>query len=468
MDRPLVLRGGTVVDAVGRRRADVLVRDGRIAAVGPDLARAGAEAGADVVDASGSYVVPGGIDVHTHLALPVGAVTSADDFESGTVAAACGGTTCVVDFAGAGREPWEEALATWHGRARGRAVVDYGFHLTITELPERLDDAVRRFERFVEEGVTSVKLYMAYPDRLMVDDETLGRALAASRLTGVRVCVHAEDGTTVEALAAAALAAGRTGPEAVPSVRPPSVEASAVRRVGELALAQGAWLYVVHLSSAAGLEAVRAARARGADIHAETCPHYLHLDQSHLEAGEQDFVCAPPLREAADRAALWQALGAGDVEVVGTDHCPFTTADRRRGTAGGAWADFRQIPGGLSGVETRLSLVYQGVLDGRLTLEQWVEVTSGAPARLFGLDHVKGAVQPGLDADLVVFDPSATRRLDAVRLHSRCDHSAYEGLQVAGWPALTLSRGRVVARDGEPADVEPGRGHYVRRAPLRR
>jgi dihydropyrimidinase len=404
--------------------------------------------------------------VHTHFALPVGAVTSADDFESGTVAAACGGTTCVVDFAGAGREPWQEALATWHDRARGKAVVDYGFHLTVTELPVQREAAVERFAEFVEQGVTSVKLYMAYPDRLMVDDETLGRALAASRRTGVRVCVHAEDGATVETLVADAIAAGRTGPDAVPSVRPPSVESEAVGRAAALAGREGAWLYVVHLSSEAGLRAVLAARAAGVDIHTETCPHYLYLEQSHLEAGEQDFVCAPPLRGAADRSALWAALGDGDIEVVGTDHCPFTAEDRRRGTCGSGWSDFSQIPGGLSGVETRLALVYQGVSSGRLSLERWVDATSGAPARLFGLDGTKGAVRPGLDADLVVFDPGATRTLDASSLHSRSDTSPYAALTVTGWPAVTLSPGDVVAVGGEPADPRPGRGRFVRRAPL--
>lgn len=470
MTGDLVVRGGTVVDGDGVRRADVLVRDGRIASVEPELAAEDLDGidGARVVDAGGAYVVPGGIDVHTHFALPVGAVTSADDFESGTLAAACGGTTCVVDFAGAGREPWEEALETWHARARDRALVDYGFHLTVTELPEDVDAAARRFAEFLRHGVASVKLYLAYPDRLMVDDETLRRALEASRRTGVRVCVHAEDGAAVEMLVAEAIAAGRTGAEAVPSARPPSVEAEAIRRAAALAGVADAWLYVVHLSSAAGLRAVRTARSAGVDIHAETCPHYLYLDAAHLAAGEQDFVCAPPLRGADDRAALWGALAEGDVEVVATDHCPFTTTDRRRGTGGDGWVDFRQIPGGLSGVETRLSLAYQGVVDGRLPLERWVEVTAGGPARLFGLDAVKGAVRRGLDGDLVVFDPGARRTLDARNLHSRCDHSPYAGRVVTGWPAVTISRGEVVAAAGEPVDPRPGRGRFVRRTPLAR
>jgi dihydropyrimidinase len=458
----LLLRGGTVVDSGGARRADVLVDGERIAAVGPGLDAAGPR----VVDAAGAYVIPGGIDVHTHMALPVGVVTSADDFESGTLAAACGGTTCIVDFAGAGREPWQEALAAWHERAGGTSVVDYGFHLTVTELPEDPGAAASRFLSFAGKGVTSVKLYLAYPDRLMVDDRTLARALDASRRSGVRVCVHAEDGTAIESLIAEALAEGQTGPQAIPAARPPSAEAAAIRRAAELARTHRAWLYVVHLSSEQGLHAVLEARAGGADIHAETCPHYLYLDRSRLDAGEQDFVCAPPLRAAPDRAALWSALGSGDIEVAATDHCPFTMADRRRGTTGTGWVNFTQIPGGLAGAETRLSLIYQGVRDGRLSLRRWADATSGAPARLFGLDGRKGAVRPGLDADLVVFDPGATRRLDAPSLHSRADHSPYAGLCVTGWPALTLSRGRAVAAHGEPANLGPGWGRFVPRTPL--
>jgi len=417
-------------------------------------------------------VIPGGVDVHTHLDLPVGAVRAADDFESGTIAAACGGTTSIIDFAGAGREPWDEALATWHERADGRAVVDYGFHLTVTELPEDAAAARTRFEEFAARGVTSVKLYMAYPDRLMVDDETLGRALAAARATGVRVCVHAEDGATIEQLTTEALRSGRFGPDAIPAVRPPSVEADAIRRAGELARAAGAPLYVVHLSSSDGLEAVRAARAAGADVHTETCPHYLFLDSARLADGSdeaQDFVCSPPVRGEQDRRALWDAVASGEVEVVSTDHCPFTRADRRRGTdaAAAGWQDFTRIPGGLPGLETRVSLLYQGVLSGQLSLERWVDAVAGAPARRFGLDGRKGSLRPGLDADLVVFDPAATRKLTASNLHSRSDHSPYAELEVTGWPVLTIARGSTIAADGEPVDPAPGRGRFVARPPQR-
>ncbi|HYM96200.1 MAG TPA: amidohydrolase family protein, partial [Candidatus Sulfotelmatobacter sp.] len=262
----LLIRGGTVVDQDGARPSDVLVAGERIAAVGPDLDAGGAL----VIDAGGAYVIPGAIDVHTHFDLPVGAVRSADDFTSGTIAAACGGTTFVIDFAGAGREPWTEALAAWHDKADRRSVVDFGFHLTVTEMPHGLDESIQRFEDFAKRGVTSVKLYMAYPDRLMVDDATLSLAFAASVRTGVRVMVHAEDGLEIDRLAARALAQGRTGPAAIGEVRPPTVEATAIRRAAALARSAGAPLYVVHLSSAEGLRAILDSRAAGADVSAET------------------------------------------------------------------------------------------------------------------------------------------------------------------------------------------------------
>ncbi len=462
----LVVRGGTVVEATGSRAADVRIAGERIVEVGPDLDASGAE----VLDAGGALVIPGAIDVHTHLDLPVGAVRSADDFESGTVAAACGGTTCIVDFAGAGREPPEEALRSWHEKARGRAAIDYGFHLTVTGLPEDPAEAEARFAWFASEGVTSVKLYLAYPERLMVDPPTLRRALVAARATGVLVCVHAEDGHEAERRTAELLAAGRTDPAALPLARPPEVEAAAVRSAAAIAGEVGASLYVVHLSSAAGLEAVREARAAGVRVLAETCPQYLFLTADRLHGPPEEassFVCVPPLRTDADREALWSGLASGEIQTVATDHCPFTVADRARGTRSGAerWSSFADIPGGLPGVETRLALVYQGVHEGRLAAERWVELCATAPARLFGLGGRKGRLEPGMDADLVVFDPEATRRLDPASLHMRTDHSPYAELVLRGWPAATVARGRVVARAGEPADIEPGRGAFVRRSP---
>jgi dihydropyrimidinase len=458
----LLIRGGTVVDGAGARRGDLLVDGERIAAVGAVDAPE-----ADVGVASGGLVIPGGIDVHTHFDLSVGAVRSADDFESGSVGAACGGTTCVIDFAGAGRESPQEALREWHAKANGRAAVDYGFHLTVTAVPEDPGQAVRLFAWFGEQGVTSVKLYMAYPERLMVDDATLLRALRAAVATGVLVCVHAEDGGEVERRQAEALSWGRGSPAVISWVRPPEVEAEAIRRAVGLAQEAGPPLYIVHLSSGAGLSEVRAAQMAGRPVLAETCPQYLFLTDEHLRAGEdaQDFVCAPPIRSDSDRRALWRGLADGAVSVVSTDHCPFTRRDRRRGTAGReeGWASFAEIPGGLPGVETRVALAYQGVPDGTLSVERWVDAVAGAPARLFGLSHRKGSLEPGMDADVVVFDPEASKRLDPANLHMRTDHSPYEGMEIRGWPALTLSRGAIVSRDGEPAEVSAGWGRFVPR-----
>jgi len=462
----LLVRGGQVVNAGRSVAADVLLDGETIAAVGPDLDPTGCEE----VDAGGALVIPGAVDVHTHFDLPVGAVRSADDFESGTLAAACGGTTTVIDFAGAGREPPNEALREWHAKAEGRAAIDYGFHLTVTEVPDDPTDALERFRWFVAEGVTSVKLYLAYPERLMVDPPTLRRALIAARDAGVLVCVHAEDGLEAVRRTDEVLARGETGPAGLIEARPPEIEASAVRVAADLAGEVGTPVYVVHLSSEAGLAAVRAARERGVQALAETCPQYLFLtDDSLRQPAEvaQDFMCTPPIRSAIDREALWDALAQGDLDAVSTDHCPFTTADRRRGWAPDVqvWRDFSQIPGGLPGVETRLALIYQGVREGRLSLERWVDLTATRPARLFGLGDRKGALEPGMDADVVVFDPAATKRLDAASLHMRTDHSPYADVTVTGWPVVTISGGVVVARDGEPADAEPGRGRYLRRRP---
>jgi dihydropyrimidinase len=465
-DRDLLLiRGGTVVNADGQTRADVLIEGERIAAVGSNLEAGGAE----IVDAGGALVIPGGIDVHTHFDLPVGEVRSADDFETGTLAAACGGTTCVIDFAGAGREDPRAALQEWHAKADGRATVDYGFHLTVTSVPGDPGVAEALFRSFVDTGVTSVKLYLAYPERLMVDDATLSRAFVAARAAGVLVCVHAEDGLEAIVLTEDVRSGGETGPPGLAAARPAEIEASAIRSAARLARDADASVYVVHLSSAAGVDAVLEARRAGADVLAETCPHYLFLTRDVLARRDegQDFCCTPPLRTAADREALWAALASGALQAVSTDHCPFTRADRRAGVRARpeGWSDFTEIPGGLPGVETRVGLAYQGVVDGWFDLGRWVDLVAAAPARVFGLAERKGTIAPGMDADVVVFDPGASKRLDVASLHMASDHSPYADRTITGWPSRVFSRGRTVALDGEPAGDARGHGTYVPRAP---
>ena len=449
----LLIKGGLAIGPDGVAPRDVLIDGETIAAVDE---RIDPPAGTDVLDAGGAYVIPGGIDPHTHLDLPVGAVRSADDFASGTRAAACGGTTCVVDFAGAGRESPEEALETWHEKAGGSATIDYGFHLTVTSVPEAPDQALALFRSFVEAGVTSVKLYLAYPDRLMVDAATLGRAFRAAREAGVLVCVHAEDGSDAERRTAAVLAEGETSPAGHPRARPPEVEAAAIRTAADLAGAEGAAVYVVHLSGAVGLAEVRAARDRGVAVLAETCPQYLFLTDEALRGAPDDaidFMCTPPLRTDADREALWGALADGGLQAVSTDHCPFTRADRRRGTGGGGVEDFTQVPGGLAGIETRVPLLYQGVRDGRLSLERWVELIAAAPARLFGLSHRKGCARTGPGRRRRPVRPGGR----ALARRERAAH-AHRPQPVRGPPDPRLARRDDQPRDDRRARRRAGRG----------
>ena len=454
----VLVRGGTVIDAFGARRADVRTGgDGRLTAVSAELAPSPGE---EVVDATGRLVVPGGVDVHTHLHLPVGAVRVSDDFWTGTVAAAMGGTTSIVDYVTAyrGEDPIA-ALGTWRRWAEP-AAVDYGLHMTFTEaVPE---SAVARC---VEAGVTSFKLYMAYPDRLQVDDGVIYDVMVAAGRHGGLVTVHAENGGAIEALRRRALAEGRTGVIEHARTRPALLEGEAVGRAAALAEVARVPVYIVHVSSAPALAAVRAARDRGVEILAETCPQYLHLDTSGLEGPDApDFVCTPPLRDPWHAEELWEGLAAGTVHAVATDHCPFEQADRRAGTLGGGWRDFTEIPGGLPGIETRLALVWEGVRAGRITVADWVRLCAEAPARTFGLWPAKGSLAVGADADLVVWDPERRQALDAGALHMHTDHSPYAGRVAVGWPTHVLSRGRVVVRDGEFIG-ETGWGRYVARTP---
>ena len=459
----MLIRGGRIVDVDGDRIGDVRVgTDGRIAAVADSL---DVLPGEEVVDATGLLVVPGGVDAHTHLHLPLGAVESSDDFASGTAAGAVGGTTTVIEYVTAhrGQDPLD-ALADWSRRAAG-AVVDYGFHMTFTEaVPE---SAVAGC---IERGVTSFKLYMAYPETLMVEDDVIVEILRSTARHGGLVTVHAENGGEIERLRKEAVAAGHTSVINHARTRPAQLEAAAIERLASMVERTESRAYVVHLSSAPALAAVRAAQEREVDLMAETCPQYLHLDARRLDGPDGDlYVCTPPLRDPWHGDELWHGLAQGWIHTVATDHCPFTVEDRHRGLAGRdeGWRDFTEIPGGLPGIETRLTLVWAGVVAGRITAADWVRLCAEAPARTFGLWPRKGSLRVGADADVVVWDPRRAQSLDASALHMRTDHSPYEGEVATGWPSIVLSGGRVVARDGSFVG-DPGAGRYLSRDPVER
>jgi dihydropyrimidinase len=456
----MLLEGGTIVDVDGHRRADLRIdASGRIGEVSADLQPDPRE---DVVDCAGCLVVPGGVDVHTHLHLPVGHVRVSDDFDTGTRAAAVGGTTTIIDYVTAyrGEDPMA-ALDTWRRWAEP-ACVDYGLHMTFTErVPERA------IAQCVEAGVTSFKLYMAYPELLMVDDDVILETLRTAKRHGGLVTLHCESGGAIEALRRRALAEGRTGVMEHALTRPAVLEAEAVERACALAEQAESPIYLVHLSSAPALAAVRVARERGVDVRAETCPQYLYLDTARLDGPDgESYVCTPPLRDPWHIEELWHGLADGGIDAVATDHCPFTVADRRAGTRARpeGYADFTEIPGGLPGIETRLGLVWEGVAAGRITVEDWVRLCAESPARLFGLWPRKGNLRAGADADVVVWDPARRQSLAASQLHMAVDHSPYEAMTVTGWPSAVYSRGRLVAAGGRFVG-EPAAGEFFSRAP---
>jgi dihydropyrimidinase len=453
-----LLRHGTIVNADGQRRADILVEGERIAAIGAGLS----ESVDRVIDATGRLLLPGGVDVHTHLDMPFGDIRTADDFASGTMAAACGGTTTVVDYATQAKGgSLREALDQWMTRAAGRAVIDFGFHVCIADLRP---DVEAEMASLVAEGVTSFKLFMAYPGRLMLSDDEILRVLRRAAQVGGLVCLHAEDGQAIDARVREALAAGHTEPVFHARTRPAAVEAEAVQQGIALAERAGAALYIVHLSSAPGLQHIRAARRRGLTVLAETCPQYLLLTDSAYDSERAEaakFVMSPPLRTPADQEALWRGLARGDIQVVATDHCPFMMADKAHGLD-----DFSRIPNGAPGIEHRMALLYDaGVAGGRISLERFVDVTAATPARIFGLSPRKGAIADGADADIVVFDPAGTTVVSAATHHMRVDYNPYEGRTLRGAVDHVLARGEVVVSGGRFTG-SPGRGQFLKRAPF--
>jgi dihydropyrimidinase len=453
-----LIKNGTVVTASDKYRGDVLVEDEKVAVIATTL-----DVHADtVIDASGKYVLPGGIDVHTHLDMPFGGTVSADDFESGTRAAAFGGTTSIVDFAIQYRgQTLHHALETWTRKAEGKAVIDYGFHMIITQLDDQVE---AEMDQLVRQGVTSFKLFMAYPGVFMLDDASIFKALLRTRNNGGSICMHAENGGVIDVLVQRALAEGRTAPRYHALTRPARAEAEATHRAIALAEIAGVPIYIVHLSSAEALEMVTEARDRGLPVSAETCPQYLFLSYDNYEepgfAGAK-YVISPPLREKAQQDRLWRGLAFDDLQVISTDHCPFCMKEQKElGTN-----DFSRIPNGAPGIETRMSLVYDGgVAAGRISLNRFVELTSTSPAKIFGLFPRKGTIAPGSDADIVVFDPTRTITLSASTLHMNVDYNPYEGRQVTGATDTVLSRGRLVIENGKFVG-RAGAGTFLKRAP---
>ena len=447
----LVIKNGTVVTAVATTLADVAIQGEKIAAIGQSLS------GDREIDATGKLVTPGAVDIHVHLQMPIGDVVSADDFFSGTRAAAFGGTTTIIDFVEA--EPAQrlvEALAARRAEADPRVAIDYGLHMTLgpTEI-NKLDQVPEAYQA----GCTSFKLYMAYGFRLTDDQMML--ALEVVRDVGGFPVVHAENWDVICALVARHVANGRTVPRWHPRSRPALMEGEAAGRVIDIAELVGTPLHIFHVSCEAVVQRIVTARQRGLPITGETCPQYLFLTQEAYDAAGVAGtlpVCSPPLRPQADQDALWRALAQGDLQIVTTDHCPFTQADKARGLN-----DFSQIPGGVPSIEMRLPALYsQGVPTGRLSLNQWVALCCTTPARLLGLKQ-KGDIAVGYDADVVVFDPKKEVALSTKTLHEQVDWTPYDGLTIQGWPEVVLSRGRVIVENDE-FKGEAGNGRFINRA----
>jgi dihydropyrimidinase len=459
MGRTLI-KGGTVVTAVDTYAADVAIVDGKIAAIFGD---GGAPAGVFdlTIDAKGKYILPGGIDAHTHLDMPFGGTTSSDDFETGTLAAAYGGTTSIVDFAIQTKgDPLRTGLDLWHSKAEGKAAVDYAFHMIMTDVTE---DTAAEMGTLVNEGVTSFKLFMAYPGVLMADDGMIFRAMQRASDIGALICMHAENGIPIDILIGQALKKGHTAPKYHTITRPQIAEAEGTHRAICLAEMAGAPVYIVHLSAERALKQVVEARDRGLPVYAETCPQYLFLSDADLarEGFEgAKFVCTPPLRPAYMQEDLWRGLRTHDLQVVSTDHCPFCM----KGQKELGKDSFAKIPNGMPGVETRLYLLWDGgVRKGRISMNRFVEITSTAPAKLFGLYPHKGTIAVGADADLLVWDPEKRHVLSQQTLHMRVDYSPYEGQEVVGGPTHVLSRGKVVIENGKYVGKK-GDGRFVKRA----
>ncbi|MEJ8638295.1 dihydropyrimidinase [Streptomyces sp. MS2.AVA.5] len=455
-----LIRGGLVITASDEIHADVLIEDGRIAALAAQGSAVSEPWTADrIIDATNKYVIPGGVDAHTHMELPFGGTFASDTFETGTRAAAWGGTTTIVDFAvqSVGR-PLREGLDAWYAKADGNCAVDYGFHMILSDVNE---SSLKEMDRLVEEGVTSFKLFMAYPGVFYSDDGQILRAMQRSATNGGLIMMHAENGIAIDVLVEQALAEGRTDPRYHGEVRRVLLEAEATHRAIQLARVAGAPLYVVHVSAEEALAELAAARDMGLPFFGETCPQYLFLSTDNLaepDFGGAKYVCSTPLRPKEHQAALWRGLRTNDLQVVSTDHCPFCFVGQKDLGRG----DFSKIPNGLPGVENRMDLLHQAVVDGHITRRRWIEIACATPARMFGMYPKKGTIAPGADADVVVYDPHTEQTLSVETHHMNVDYSAYEGKRVTGQVETVLSRGEVVI-DQRKFTGRAGHGQYTPR-----
>src|SRR5882757_6362495 len=455
-----LIKNGTIVTAVDQYTGDVLVEGQKIAVIGMALDIPAANVDT-VIDAAGKYVLPGGIDVHTHMDMPFGGSTSADDFETGTRAAAFGGTTSIVDFAIQYKgQTLHHAWETWMKKAESKAVVDYGFHMIMTDMNDQVE---QEMDALVRQGVTSFKLFMAYRGIFMLDDGSIFKALLRTGQNGGTICMHAENGGVIDVLVQRALAGGKTAPKYHALTRPARAEAEATHRAIALAEIADVPIYIVHLSAAEALDMVTEARDRGLPAFAETCPQYLFLSYDNYEEPGFDgakYVMSPPLRPKETQDRLWRGLAGNDLQAISTDHCPFCMKEQKEL----GHDDFSKIPNGAPGIETRMSLLYDGgVRAGRISLNRFVELTSTSPAKIFGLFPRKGTIAPGSDADVVVFDPDRTITLAARTLHMNCDYNPYEGRQVTGAADTVLSRGRLVIENGTFVGRK-GAGSFLKRA----
>ena len=457
-----LITNGLVVTAADELHADVLIEDEKIAglaAAGSALAQAWSGGVDQTIDATGLYVIPGGVDAHTHMEMPFGGTYAADTFETGTRAAAWGGTTTIVDFAiqsvgGSLRE----GLDAWHAKAEGNCAIDYGFHMILADVD---DDSLKEMDGLVDEGVTSFKMFMAYPGVFYSDDGRILRAMQRGAENGGLLMMHAENGIAIDVLVEQALAAGKTDPRYHGEVRRALLESEATHRAIQLARVAGAPLYVVHVSAAEAVEELTRARDLGLNVFGETCPQYLFLSTDDLARPDFEgakYVCSTPLRPADHQAALWRALRGDDLSVVSTDHCPFCINGQKELGRG----DFSKIPNGLPGVENRMDLLHQAVVDGHISRRRWIELACATPARMFGLYPRKGTIAPGADADVVLYDPQASYVISAETHHMNVDYSAYEGRRVAGRAKTVISRGTVLVEDGEYRG-RAGHGRYLPR-----